>query len=157
VAKTDLAQVVDPASLDTAAGARARLRVVVLEAWAREQADIEIAAPARLACARCDGGGCDGCARSGAHRAPAHLADRTLQVRLPDRMGDGVALRLIRPFGDASPLDQLLVEIVTGAAPSPGVTRLPPAAPPRPSLRGAAVLLALLAVLATVAAVLATR
>ena len=55
-----------------------------------------ITAPARLACARCDGGGCDACARSGALRSPADAGDRV--VRPPCR-----GRRRRRPSSSASP------------------------------------------------------
>lgn len=165
MSRSELGQVVDPATLDAADGARGRLRVAVPEAWAAEQADIELTAPARVPCARCDGGGCDGCERSGAHRTPADPSARTVRLRLPERLGDGVALRLVRPFGDAAPLEQLFVEIVAGPEPSAGVARvapLPPALPPGPSAsaaraRAPALIFLALVVLAIVAVVLANR
>ena len=70
VGKSSLGRVVDPGALDLSAGPRARLSVEVPEAWLAEGADVAVTAPARLVCARCDGGGCDGCARSGALRSP---------------------------------------------------------------------------------------
>jgi hypothetical protein len=158
VEKTELARVVDPAALDSAPGARGRVRVVVPDAWAREQAEIEIVAPARVPCARCDGGGCDGCARSGALRTPGDAAARTLRVRLPERVGEGVALRLHHPFGEDAGIEQLVLTLVAGDEPSQGVSRLPAPAPPLVTLRHAPVVfMVLLALLSTITVLLATR
>ncbi|WP_437765081.1 hypothetical protein WMF27_31850 [Sorangium sp. So ce281] len=124
--RAELAQLIDRDGLDASDGSRGRLAIAVPAAWARDGADIEIAVPARVTCARCDGGGCDSCARSGAHRAPADIAARTLRLRLPPDLGGGVTLRLVRPFGEHAPLDQLLVELREDSAASPGVRRVPP-------------------------------
>jgi hypothetical protein len=72
-------------------------------------------------------------------------------------------LRLVRPFGEASALDQLLVEIVAGAEPSADLTRLTPLPPELPATSAApprltpTATLVLLAVLAIVAVLLANR
>ena len=159
--RSELAQILDPAELDAAAGARGRLRVMVLEAWAEERAFVEITTPTRVACARCEGGGCDGCGRSGALRTPEEPAARVVQVQLPARLGAGVALRLVRPFGEEASIEQLLLEIVAGPEPSAGVVRLapPPEPPARPSLplRATATIFAVIALLAAVAAAFASR
>lgn len=159
MARNQLGQLLDPAALDVAEGARGRLRVVVVAAWAEERACLDIPVPARVACARCEGGGCDGCGRSGALRTPEDPAARTVRVQLPGQLGAGVAVRLVRPFGEDAAIEQLLVEIVAGAEPSPGVTRLPPPPPPpeRSPARGAALALAIVALAAAVATVLAAR
>jgi hypothetical protein len=34
-----------------------------------------------------------------------------------------VALRIVRPFGDAAAIEQLIVEVLAGASPSQGVVR----------------------------------
>ncbi|WP_437276201.1 hypothetical protein WME90_33825 [Sorangium sp. So ce375] len=130
--KAELAQLIDREGLDASDGSRGRLALAVPAAWALDGADIEIAVPARITCARCDGGGCDSCARSGAHRAPTELAARTLRLRLPPDLAGGVTLRLVRPFGEHAPLDQLLVELREDSAASPGVRRMTP--PPSDAL-----------------------
>lgn len=146
---------VDPAALDAASGARARLRVVVPEAWGAAGEDVAITTPARLACAACDGGGCDGCGRSGAYRAPAEPAARTLRVTLPERV-DGVVLRVVHPFGEGQAPEQLLLELAAGPEPSPGVAREPRPALRRPRVPTAAAL-AVLALVASIAAALLAR
>ncbi|WP_437333045.1 hypothetical protein [Sorangium sp. So ce394] len=134
--RAELGQLIDREGLDASDGARGRLAIAVPAAWARDRADIEIIVPARVTCARCDGGGCDSCARSGAHRAPAEAAARTLRLRLPPDLTAGATLRLVRPFGEHAPLDQLLVELREGSAASPGVLRVGP--PPSDALARAA-------------------
>jgi hypothetical protein len=166
MAKTELAQVVDREGLDAAGGARGRLRLAIPAGWARDGAEIQIAVPARVSCARCDGGGCDGCARSGAHRTPDDPAERTLTVRVPAEMSACILVRFVKPFGEQAPLDQLLVELSAGNAASPGVTRVelelspePEAAPARAPRLGAPLpwVLAVLAVVAAAASLLASR
>ncbi|AUX46204.1 hypothetical protein SOCE26_077090 [Sorangium cellulosum] len=130
--RAELGQLVDREGLDASSGSRGRLSIAVPAAWARDGADIEITVPPRVSCDRCDGGGCDGCARSGAHRTPADAAARTLRLRLPADLADGVTLRLVRPFGEHAPLDQLLVELRADSAASPGVRRVAP--PPADAL-----------------------
>src|SRR5690242_3451348 len=83
VSKSSLGRVVDPRALDASSGARARLRVGVPAAWLAEGGELELRVPARLACARCDGGGCDGCARSGALRAPEPASARVVRAYVP--------------------------------------------------------------------------
>ncbi|WP_437501560.1 hypothetical protein [Sorangium sp. So ce1099] len=164
MSRAELGQLIDREDLDASDGARGRLSITVPAAWARGGADIEIAVPARVTCARCDGGGCDSCARSGAHRAPAEVAARTLRLRLPPDLTDCVTLRLVRPFGEHAPLDQLLVEVRADGAASPGVRCVAP--PPsdalaRPSsasggrVRALGAKLSTPAVLATLAAIAA--
>jgi hypothetical protein len=162
VGKAELGQVVDREGLAACRGALGRLRIAVPAAWSDEGAEIEIAAPGRVACARCDGGGCDGCGRSGAHRIPGEPGARTLRLRLPGSVDPGAAvvLRVARPFDEAPSLEQLLVEVTAGAEPSPGVTRVPPAvdspAGARP-LRAVTVATVIAAVLALLAALAASR
>ncbi|WP_437731575.1 hypothetical protein [Sorangium sp. So ce1335] len=163
--RAELGQLVDREDLDASDGPRGRLSIAVPAAWTRGGADIEIAVPARVSCARCDGGGCDGCARSGAHRAPAELAARTLRLRLPADLAGGATFRLVRPFGEHAPLDQLLVDVRADSEASPGVRRIAP--PPssealaRPAsdgggrLRALGAQLSAPAVLATLAAIAA--
>jgi hypothetical protein len=159
--KAELGQVVDRGVLDASTGSRGRVRLAIPERWARDGGDIELTVPVRVTCARCDGGGCDGCERSGAHRTPAEPAGRTLRLRLPRDPGCTVTLRLVRPFGDQAPLDQLLVEIdVSAGDASPGITRIePPPAPPlaRPARLRAPLVVALLVAAAAVIGLLASR
>lgn len=149
-----LGRVTDPDALDTCARARAIVRVDVLAAWLSAGADLEITVPARLACARCEGGGCDGCARSGVVRAPTDAGARVVRAHVPARFdGATIALRLPDPFGEDHPIGQLRVEL--RAAPIPSamvrvVTAPAPTAPPALSVHPLAV-----AVLVTFAAVVA--
>jgi hypothetical protein len=122
--KRNLARVLDPAVLDAAGGARARLRVRVRTAWLVEGAELAIVAPARLGCARCDGGGCDGCGRSGALEAPGAVEARSIRVHVPAVDGRAIALRLVRPFGDAAAVEQLVLELEPGEEADARVTRI---------------------------------
>ncbi len=162
--RAELGQLIDRGGLDASDGARGRLAITVPAAWACDRADVEITVPALVACARCDGGGCDSCARSGAHRAPTEVAARTLRLRLPPDLTGGVTLRLVRPFGEHAPLDQLFVELREGDAASPGVLRVTPppsdalarsSTPGGGRLRGLGAQLSTPAVLATLAAIAA--
>ncbi|AUX25289.1 hypothetical protein SOCEGT47_058330 [Sorangium cellulosum] len=124
--RAELGQLIDRGALDASGGSQGRLSLAVPAAWARDGAGIEISVPARICCARCDGGGCDSCDRSGAHRAPAESAARTLRLSLPADLTGCVTVRLVRPFGEHAPLEQLLVELRADTAASPGVLRVPP-------------------------------
>jgi hypothetical protein len=160
--KAELAQMIDREGLDASNGARGRLRLAIPASWAREGGEIEITVPSRVTCARCDGGGCGGCERSGAHRTPSEPARRTLRLRLPERLGSVVTVRVVRPFGDdAGALDQLLVELSAGADLSPGVVRIAPPQAAAPLARlgrlSPPLVVALLAVLAAVAGLIASR
>jgi hypothetical protein len=106
-----LARLLDPAELDRAGGGRAKHRVEVTAEWLEQGGELSIETPARLACARCDGGGCDGCGRSGALRAPASRSDRTVHVSVPPNTGPHVALRLVAPFGEGGEIAQLILEL----------------------------------------------
>jgi hypothetical protein len=120
----ELGRVADPEALAADRGPCARLGVVVPVAWSEAGGQIEVVAPKRLACARCDGGGCDGCGRSGALRAPDDERGRALRVTLPKRAPGAVVVRIAHPFGERSPIAQLLLEIRPGPEPSPNVTSL---------------------------------
>jgi hypothetical protein len=128
VGKSSLGRVLDPSALDACPGPRARLRIAVPAAWLAEGAELAVAAPARLSCARCDGGGCDACSRSGALAAPADAEARVVHVTLPSLPADEepreIALRIPRPFGADHEVAQLLLEVRAAPAPSAGVTRL---------------------------------
>ena len=128
VGKRSLGRVLDPSVLDACPGPRARLSVEVSAAWLSEGADLVVTAPARLVCARCDGGGCDACARTGALRAPEGAGDRVVRATLAPTPR-AVALRIPHPFGADHAIDQLLLELRPGAAPSAGVERVARVAP----------------------------
>jgi len=116
-----LSRVLDPAALDACDKPRGRHVIEVPPGWAG--AVIEVVIPARVTCARCDGGGCDGCGRRGGHRVPGDPTARLVRVRLPSEMEDGVMLRILRPFGeDGAGIAQLHLEARAGAAASTGVT-----------------------------------
>ncbi len=159
--KQVLGRLVDPAALDAGDGPRALLRVEAPSAWLEAGGEVAVATPARLVCARCEGGGCDACGRSGALAAPEDVDARHLVATLPPSSGEGVALRLVRPFGELTTIEQLILEVRPGAA-SRGLTRISPTELARrtssPRLRTLA-LAALFAVLAaiTVGLVLARR
>lgn len=134
--KSSLGRVLDPSALDAATGPRARLRITVPAAWLVEGADLAITVPARLSCARCDGGGCDACDRSGALRAPGDAAVRVIHASVPRASSGlapeppaGIVLRISHPFGPVSGIEQLLLEVRASAAPSVGVTRRAPSVP----------------------------
>jgi len=118
-----LGRLLDPRALDEGVGPRGRVQITVPTAWLIAGCRIELLAPRRLPCARCDGGGCDACSKSGVLRAPDDEASRCLEITLPATQNEAVALRLADPFG-AGLVEQLIVEIRAGVA-SPGVTRLP--------------------------------
>jgi len=121
---SQLGKLLDREALEADGGPRARAKITVPAAWADGASLIEIALPRALECARCDGGGCDGCGRSGALRGPANDDARVVRVRLPKGLGDGVALRLAEPFGRASRIAQLWLEVRPGEAPARSVRRL---------------------------------
>jgi hypothetical protein len=154
-----LGRVIDPEELDRSSGDRARLELEVPEAWLEQGAEIELRAPERLTCARCEGGGCDACGRSGALRAPADEVTRTLRLTVPAGSDTGVALRLLHPFGDAGarPIEQLIVEVRPGARASLSAVRLEaplalPRDPPRPQFAFAPLVLFAAALAAAIVA-----
>jgi hypothetical protein len=118
----ELGRVLDPEALDASGGARVRLSIEVPASWLAEPCELDIVAPRRLVCARCDGGGCDGCGRGGAWRAPQESEARTVCIRLGPT-APGVAIRVAEPFGRESEIAQLILEVRRGKRPSPGVTR----------------------------------
>jgi hypothetical protein len=123
-----LGRILDPGALDACTGPHGRLAIEVPRSW--EGDEIDVAVPPRVACARCEGGGCDACERRGGHRIPGEVEERTVRLRLPSTLGQGVVLRLVRPFegAEAPWLEQLLIEARPGPRPSANVTRIP--APP---------------------------
>ena len=124
--KSSLGRVLDPSALDASTGPRARLRVDVPESWLAEGAELSLTVPARLSCARCDGGGCDGCARSGALRAPEQAEARVVRAQVPRIAESAVAIRITYPFGADHGIEQLLVELRAAAQPSTMVKRIEP-------------------------------
>src|SRR5689334_18406197 len=92
-----LGRVVDSSALDTCAEPRGRHAIEIPPAWIG--AEILVAVPSRVICARCDGGGCDGCNRRGGHRINGDEEARSVRVKLPRVMDGGVVLRIVRPFG----------------------------------------------------------
>ena len=131
--KSSLGRVLDPCALDAGAGPRARLRVEVPAAWLAEGADLAVTTPARLACARCDGGGCDACERSGALRAPADASARLVRTSVsPSPSGQTIAVRILHPFGPEHGIEQLLLELRAAGTPSACVARIAPLVPIAP-------------------------
>ncbi len=124
-----LGRLLDPQALDADAGPRARFRIDVPAEWLDEGAEIEAEAPARLTCARCDGGGCDGCGRSGVLRAPKEASERRVTAKLPKEAPEALSLRIVQPFGGASAITQLMLEIRAGETASAGVSRIDPPEP----------------------------
>jgi hypothetical protein len=122
MAEGTLGRLLDPRALDEGTGPRGRVQITVPAAWLNDGCRLEILAPRRLPCARCDAGGCDACGKSGVIRAPDLESSRRLEITLPATPGEAVALRLADPFGPGL-VDQLIVEIRAGEA-SPGVTRI---------------------------------
>lgn len=115
-----LGRVVDSSALDACAESRGRHTIEIPTAWIG--AEIVVAVPARIMCARCDGGGCDGCNRRGGHRLDGDEQARTLRIKLPRAMTSTVVLRLARPFGHAEgSLAQLYIETRIGSVASSGV------------------------------------
>lgn len=129
----DLGRVLDPSALDSAPGARAHLRIDIPSEWFHEGAELEVRAPVRLACARCEGGGCDACARSGVLRGPSDQGARIVRAVVPAGSTGAMVLRIPQPFGPASAIDQLLLEVHAAAAPSAGIVRVARAQAASPS------------------------
>ncbi|MFT3767051.1 MAG: hypothetical protein QM820_16255 [Minicystis sp.] len=159
-----LGKVTDREALDACDRGWARLRVEVEAAWLSEGAELEITAPGRLPCARCDGGGCDACGRSGVLRAPEDTAARVIEVSVPAQQegSEGVALRIPDPFGVDHAIGQLHVELRAAASASPSVRRIeaeppPPAAPALPPLRLHPLAIAVLVTFAGIVAALLAR
>lgn len=123
---SELGKLLDKDALDNDGGGRARASISVPPSWCDDSALIEVTLPRTLPCARCGGGGCDGCGRSGALRGPKHEHARRVRVRLPQNLGDGVAMRLADPFGRAGAIAQLWIEVRPADEPSPTVRRLSP-------------------------------
>ena len=118
-----LGRVVDRSALDGCGRSRGRHTIEIPAAWVG--AEIMVAIPSRVPCARCDGGGCDGCDRRGGYRIEGDASARSLRVRLPHSMDTAVVLRLVRPFGDSDgAISQLHLETRIGRGASAGVVLL---------------------------------
>jgi hypothetical protein len=87
--------------------------------WLAAGDTVDIVIPARVACARCEGGGCDRCNRSGALRVPGDEAARTLRLALPRPAGERTRVRVACPLGDDASLEQLWVDLRPASDPSP--------------------------------------
>ena len=115
-----LGRVVDTSALDECAEPRGKHAIEIPVAWIG--AEILVAVPPRIVCARCDGGGCDGCRRRGGHRIDGDEQARAIRVKLPLVMDGVVVLRLVRPFGHADgSIAQLHLETRVGRDASTGV------------------------------------
>jgi hypothetical protein len=115
-----LGQVVDSVALDACAEPRGKHAIEIPADWIG--AEIIVAVPARIVCARCAGGGCDGCRQRGGHRIEGDEEARAVRVKLPLEMNGAVVLRLVRPFGYAEgTIAQLHLETRIGVGASTGV------------------------------------
>jgi hypothetical protein len=131
-----LARVLDKDAIEGATGPAACTSVRVPREWLARGDVIELVVPARLACARCEGGGCDQCNRSGGLRIEGDEAARRIRIGLPKRIeGSAFSIRLLSPLGDGAMLDVLVVEIVAADAPSESCTRVETREAGRRSLR----------------------
>ncbi len=119
-----LGKLLDKEALESCEGGRAKARISVPASWCDESALVELSLPRTLVCARCEGGGCDGCHRSGALRGPKSDAARRVRVRLPQNLGDGVAMRLSDPFGPDGAIAQIWIEVRPAPEPSSMVRRI---------------------------------
>lgn len=145
---TDLGRIVDPNELNRADGRRGRLIIDVPAEWLGVGDTVELVAPTRLVCARCEGGGCDRCDRSGAIRLSDETTARTIRLTLPRTTSSRVVVRLVRPLGDEAGLDQLTLEIRESTAPSPICRRVEPATRPVLAPRTMAIAMAIALVFA---------
>ena len=116
-------RVLDPEALDRSQQARARVSIVVPQAWLREGARLEVDLPSKARCDLCDGGGCDACARSGAYALPDDR--KPIAVTLPRTSDDFFALRVTNPFADVEPR-LLVVRVAAGESASNGVRFVAP-------------------------------
>jgi hypothetical protein len=125
----------DPSQLDDETGARARITVTIPSDSLKAGCELTLLVPVRLECARCDGGGCDACGRSGVVRAPEGDASRTVRTRVTSASGVAVRVRIPLPFGDASDIRQLFVEVRGGESASELVRAIEPRGASVPSQR----------------------
>ena len=105
-------------------------KIEVPRSWLSEGAQLLVTLPKNLPCAGCEGGGCDGCARSGALcTREQDEAAVEVGVTLPGGTAEGVRIR-IPELGAVSDVPELgrghlLLTVVAGPSPSPGVLRQP--------------------------------
>lgn len=100
---------------------------------------LRIDAPERLVCARCEGGGCEGCGNSGALRARTER--REIVITLAAGPVAAARVRLEDPFGPASPVRQLWVDLVPARADEdelPAALRFTPGERREPTLSASA-------------------
>ncbi|MEP7049817.1 MAG: hypothetical protein ABJB12_05665 [Pseudomonadota bacterium] len=130
-------------TLDAPRGPDVLHRIRVPSAWLESGECVEFELPRNLSCAACAGGGCDLCERSGAItlRRRDELPE-LLQVTLPARALEGegaprsVVIRIpeqggLPPAqGESLPRGLLLLRVEAAEMADPGVTLIPPAAPP---------------------------
>lgn len=115
-----LGRVVNVAALDECSEPRGRHAIEIPVAWIG--AEILVAVPARIVCARCEGGGCDGCNRRGGYRVEGDEQARAVRVQLPLVMQETVVIRVVHPFGAAEgAIRQLHLEARVGEQASAGV------------------------------------
>lgn len=107
---TELGRVLDREARDADAGARGLLRLEIPAEWLQVGGSLEIDAPLRLVCARCEGGGCASCSNSGALRVDSE--ERRLDVVLSPGSDAAKRLRIEDPFGTGSTIRQVLVDLV---------------------------------------------
>jgi hypothetical protein len=134
VSDNTLGSVLDRDELDRAPGPWVRVDVNVPPEWAVEGASVEVEAPERAPCARCDGGGCDGCGRSGAVRLSPEPRDRTFELTLPSTLDRAVTVRVTKPFGEASDVALAFCALRPSETPSRcrKIARLAVVSPSRP-------------------------
>jgi hypothetical protein len=153
--KNALGTVVDRDAVAGAEGAHVSLSIVVLPRWAELGATVTVVAKERVVCARCDGGGCDGCEKSGAVRLPREAEARTFTLVLPAKMAAPSAVRVPRPFGDASPVALAVCVVRLGDAAAGCALVSPEAAPegpPRSLVRALPVVAVVVALVAALVA-----
>ena len=122
---TELGQLLDKEALASATGPTGRASIRVPAEWLAHGDTIEFVVPARLACARCGGGGCDRCERSGALRLSGDDDARRVRLVLPKRTDASTfVVRMVRPLGDDIALEQLVVSISAGDVTTAGCTRV---------------------------------
>ncbi len=115
-----LGRVTDPTALDDEHGGIAIVETFAPRAWSGRRARLVL--PRNVRCRGCGGGGCDDCGRSGAFRLPDDPIRRELEIAVPPFVEQVVAVRVPRPFGDDSPVRQLLVVVEERSEPDPRLT-----------------------------------
>jgi hypothetical protein len=122
--KKVLARLIDREELDASSAPTGLMQVDVPRAWLDEGVTLLIAAPKRLVCAACEGGGCGRCDNSGAFRLDDATRAEPLRAVLTAGTADGaLRVRLRAPFGEGASVNMVLIDIRPANEPSPGVTR----------------------------------